>query len=125
MKLKSNTKEAEAIKKAIVDYYHEGHVNSDSSLYEEIFLDEWKFFTHDEHGQLRVIDKNEYYSWHDPNKVDKSLNWKTEIEYIDVTNKIGSVKIMIGNQNVQFTDYFNMMKIDDRWWIVHKISTRD
>ncbi|MHA2365612.1 MAG: nuclear transport factor 2 family protein [Candidatus Hodarchaeales archaeon] len=46
--------------------------------------------------------------------------------YVDVTKgKISSAKIRIGNQNVQYIDYFNLMKIDDKWWIVHKISTKE
>ena len=34
----------ETIKRAIMDYYHEGHVKSDSKYYEEILHDDWKIF---------------------------------------------------------------------------------
>ncbi|MHA2029568.1 MAG: nuclear transport factor 2 family protein [Candidatus Kariarchaeaceae archaeon] len=125
MNIVTNTNDGEAIRKAIMDYYHEGHVKADPALYEKIFLDEWKFFLHNDEGKLRIVDKSEYYSWYNPDEVDENLNWKTEIDYVDVTGKIGAAKIRIGNQNVQFTDYFNLMKIDEGWWIVHKISTKD
>ncbi|MFW9903720.1 MAG: nuclear transport factor 2 family protein [Candidatus Thorarchaeota archaeon] len=31
----------------------------------------------------------------------------------------------IQNQNVQYIDYFNLMKINDTWWIVNKISIKE
>ncbi len=122
----TETEDIEAIKKAIMDYYHEGHVKADPALYEKVLHEEWKFFHHDDQGLMRTVDKDEYYSWYDPKKVDPSLKWKTNFFYVDVTKgKIGSAKIKIGNQNVQYIDYFNLMKIDNRWWIVHKISTKE
>jgi hypothetical protein len=116
----------EAIKKVIMDYYHEGHVKADPALYEKVLHKEWRFFHHDDHGQMKTVDKAEYYSWYDPEKVDTTLKWKTTFYYVDVTKgKIGSAKIKIGNQNVQYIDYFNLMKINDTWWIVNKISTKE
>ncbi|MFX1251852.1 MAG: nuclear transport factor 2 family protein [Promethearchaeota archaeon] len=117
-----NNSEINAIKDAIMKFYHEGHVKANPALYEKILYDGWKFFLHDENGNLRIVDKNEYYSWYDPENVNKDLIWKTQFEYVDVTDKIGSAKIIIGNQNVEYTDYFNLMKLEGKWWIVHKIS---
>ncbi|MFX1513201.1 MAG: nuclear transport factor 2 family protein [Promethearchaeota archaeon] len=115
-------REINTIKKAILDYYHEGHNQSDPELYKPILHDEWKFFLFDNEGKLRIIDKNEYLSWYDPNKVDKSLNWETEFYYVDITGNVGAAKIRLECQRVRFIDYFNLMKIDNKWWIVHKIS---
>jgi len=42
---------------------------------------------------------------------------------IDITGDNASVKLKIGNQTVEFTDYFNMIKIDDKWWVVNKLSS--
>ena len=114
--------EKKSIKKAIMAFYHEGHVKEDPKLYERILHENWKFFLHNEEGKLRVVDKKEYYSWYNPETPDLSLEWKTTFDYIDVTDTIGSAKIVIENQNVCYTDYFNLMKIQDTWWIVHKIS---
>ncbi|MHA1995565.1 MAG: nuclear transport factor 2 family protein [Candidatus Hodarchaeales archaeon] len=114
--------EKKQIKQAIMTYYHEGHVKEDPKLYEQILHEKWKFFLHDEDGKLRVVDKIEYYSWYNPENPDMSLNWKTTFKYVDVTDMIGSAKIVIENQKVRYTDYFNLMKIEDTWWIVHKIS---
>lgn len=115
-------KDKALIKKAILDYYHEGHVKSDPELYKRILHDEWKFFLFDKEGRLRIVDKNEYISWSDPSKADPALGWKTDIFYIDVTGKVGAAKIKLESNKVIYIDYFNLMKIDGKWWIVHKLS---
>lgn len=122
----TDSDDIEAIKIAIMDHYHEGHVKADPSLYEKILHKEWRFFHHDDQGQMKVVNKDEYYSWYDPEKADTTLKWKTTFFYVDVTKgKIGSAKIKIENQNVQYIDYFNLMKINDTWWIVNKISIKE
>ena len=113
--------EKQAIRKAILDYYHEGHVKSDPQLYENVLHPEWKFLLGEE-GELRIIDRNEYLSWYDPDNADPELEWETEFYTIDVTESIATVKLRLECQNVRFIDYFNMMKLDGKWWIVHKMS---
>ena len=122
----SGSEDVQAIKNAIMDYYHEGHARADPSLYEKVLHKKWRFFHHDDQGHMRTVDKKEYYSWYDPEKVKLNLKWETTFYYFDVTKgKIGSAKIKIGNQNVQYIDYFNLMKFEDKLWIVHKISTKE
>ena len=113
--------EKEAIRKAILDYYHEGHVKSDPALYEKVLHPEWRFFLFDQ-GQLRIVDREEYFSWYAPEEADPELEWETEFYNIDVTENIAAVKLRLECQEVRYIDYFNMMKIEGRWWIVHKIS---
>ena len=110
------------IEKAIIDYYHEGHVKSDPELYKKILHDEWKFFLFDEDNQLWIVDKDEYLSWYKPEKVNKDLNWKTKFYYIDITGNIAAVKLKIECEEVSYIDYFNLMKINGKWWIMHKLS---
>ena len=116
--------EQAAIKKAIMDYYHEGHVKSDPKLYEKILHDDWKIFYLNEKGELKQADKKTYMSWYNPDKIDTTLNWKTTFLYVDVSEHLASVKLSIENQKFGYIDYFNLMKIDGKWWIVHKISRR-
>lgn len=118
----SKKNEIKQIKKAIMDFYHEGHVLADPELYEKILHPEWKFFMFDEYDNLKVVDKKEYCSWYDPNNVDSTLEWITEFYYIDVFKNNAQVKLTIKNQNFGYLDYFNLVKIDNNWWIVHKIS---
>jgi hypothetical protein len=114
--------EVQAIKKAIMDYYHEGHAKHDFSYYKEIFHDEWKLFYLDDKGKLQIVDKETYMSWYDPKDFDENVIWETEFFYVDVTKTVASAKIRLECQRVKYIDYFNMMKINDKWWIVHKIS---
>jgi hypothetical protein len=122
MNSQEQDKEINLIKQAIMDYYHEGHVKADPELYEKVLHDEWKFFMFDDKKKLKVVDKKEYCSWYDPDKVDTSIQWKTEFFYVDVYANNAQAKISIENQKVKFIDYFNLMKLDGKWWIVHKIS---
>ena len=75
--LNKNSEESEidAIKNAIMDYYHEGHVKSDPELYKNILHDDWKFFLFDQNQELKIVDKAEYLSWYDPEKVNVNLNY--------------------------------------------------
>ncbi|MEE9376848.1 MAG: nuclear transport factor 2 family protein [Candidatus Lokiarchaeia archaeon] len=114
--------EKKVIEKAVMDYYHEGHVKSDPELYKNILHDEWKFFLFDENNQLWIVDKDEYLSWYNPEKVNKNLNWETKFYNIDVTGNIAAVKLKIECEEVSYIDYFNLMKINSKWWIVHKLS---
>lgn len=118
----SKESETKAIKKAIMDYYHEGHVRSDPELYRNILHDEWKFFLFDQNNQLKIVDKAEYLSWYNSEKANINLNWTTEFYNIDVTGNNAAVKLRIECEEVGYIDYFNMMKINGKWWIVHKLS---
>ena len=113
--------ERKAIQKAILDYFHEGHVQSDGTLYEKVLHPEWKFFRRNQ-GQLQIVDRDEYVSWYKPENLDPELEWETEFYSIDITENVAAVKIRIECQKVGYIDYFSMMKLDDQWWIMSKMS---
>jgi len=115
------TQEQIEIKKAIMDYYHDGHALYDPDLYKKILHPDWKFFLM-ENNSLRIVDREEFCDWYAPENLKPELEWETEIYDIDVTGNLASVKLRIENQIVIYIDYLNMMKIDGNWWIVHKIS---
>ena len=112
----------EAIKTAIIKFYHEGHVKSDPELYKEIIHDDWKFFYFDKDKKLNIVEKEEYLSWYEPQNADPELNWETEFYYVDVTGNVGAAKIRLECENVCYIDYFNLVKINSTWWIVNKLS---
>jgi len=118
----SEESEIKAIKKAIMNYYHEGHVRSDPELYKNILHNDWKFFLFDQNKQLKIVNRAEYLSWYDPENANTNLNWTTEFYNIDVTGHNATVKLRIECEEVGYIDYFNMMKINEKWWIVHKLS---
>jgi aldose sugar dehydrogenase len=48
----------------------------------------------------------------------------TRIVSLDITLGVGGAKTEIITERDTFTDYFNLMKIDQQWFIVDKIATR-
>jgi len=118
----STKQDVEEIKKVIMDHYHEGHAKHDFSYYDGALHDDWKFFMLNDEGKLEIVDKAKYYSWYDPKDYDENIHWETEIYYIDTTGNVGSTKIRLECERVQYIDYFNLLKLDGKWWIVHKVS---
>jgi hypothetical protein len=124
MNTTNNPIEAEAIRDAIMKYYHEGHAKHDARYYAPILHPQWRFMLLNDDGDLVILDRDEYGSWYNPKDRDPDLDWKTEFYNIDVTDHNASVKLRIECQNVCYMDYFHMMKIDGTWWIVNKLSVR-
>ena len=117
----NNDVEQLAIQEAILAYYHDGHAKYDPKLYAQILHPEWKFFMLDQ-GELNIVNREEFYSWYAPEKLDPDLEWETEFYSIDITGDLAAVKLRLENQKVRYIDYLNMMKLDGVWWIVHKLS---
>lgn len=113
--------EESEIRDAILKYYHDGHAKYDPALYRQILHPEWKFFMI-ENGELRIVDRDEFCEWYQPEKLNPELEWETEFFSIDVTGDNACVKLRIENQRVKYIDYLNLMKINGQWWIVHKLS---
>jgi glucose/arabinose dehydrogenase len=74
-------------------------------------------------GRVIIIDRAKYLSLlNHPHARNKDLI--TQIVQLDITGTIGSAKTEIITAKDKFTDYFNLMKTNDGWFIVDKISTR-
>jgi aldose sugar dehydrogenase len=73
-------------------------------------------------GKFVDIPRQDYLSRFKPRERDKNLT--TNIVYVDVTdNKVAGAKVEINTVSLKFTDYFNLMKTTEGWFIVDKIST--
>lgn len=116
--------EKREITKALTDYYLEGHVKADPKLYEQILHPEWRMFLMQE-GKLVIVERSEYISFYDPAKADPEEKWEMEILSMDVAGQFASVKLRLESQKVRYIDYFNMMKLDGKWWIMHKMSQNE
>lgn len=47
---------------------------------------------------------------------------REEIVSIDIAQTIASVRVELDNwTGHRFTDYFNLLKIDGKWWVMNKI----
>jgi aldose sugar dehydrogenase len=77
-----------------------------------------KLFTN---NTFRDIPRAEYLSLFKPHERSKIL--KTHIVAIDITNNMASAKVELSAEYNLFTDYFNLMKTNEGWFIADKIST--
>jgi hypothetical protein len=55
---------------------------------------------------------------------ERSKNLSTNIVSVDITNNMGSAKVEISTEKDLFTDYFNLIKTNEGWFIADKVSTR-
>jgi aldose sugar dehydrogenase len=112
--------ESQLIEKTIQRYF-DGWATGDTSLLGQAMHASChlKLFRDD---KFRDISKTEYLSLFKPHE--KSKNLSTHIVSIDITNNIGGAKVEISTEKDLFTDYFNLIKTNEGWFIMDKISTR-
>lgn len=72
-------------------------------------------------GEFTVMDRATYLRLQKLHPRHKELI--TQIVSLDITNNVASAKVELITPGARFTDYFNLMKVDDLWYIVDKIST--
>jgi aldose sugar dehydrogenase len=71
---------------------------------------------------FRDISRTQYLSGFKPHpKEDGTFG---RIKFIDFTGNIASAKCELETPKAIFTDYFNLIKVQDFWYIVDKVSTR-
>lgn len=73
-------------------------------------------------GKFLEFDKATYLGFFKPRPRPKNL--QTRIVSIDITDIIGSAKTEIITETEVFTDYFNLMKTGEGWFIVDKVAVR-
>lgn len=73
-------------------------------------------------GKFIEFTRAEYLNLFKPRE--RNENLITRIVSVDITNNMGSAKIEINTEKDLFTDYFNLMKTNEGWFIVDKVSTR-
>lgn len=72
-------------------------------------------------NEVLVFDRSKYLSFFSPRERRKNAGGR--VMSIDITNDIAAAKCEIYTETRLYTDYFNMMKINNRWYIVDKIAT--
>lgn len=73
-------------------------------------------------GKFTDMSRSEYLSRFKPRPKPDSLSYR--IVSLDITGNIAAAKTEIILGTVLFTDYFNLIKTDERWFIVDKIAVR-
>ncbi len=114
-----NEKEEEKITQTI-DLYFEGWMTGDTTLIGKAMHRTCQLKNIKDNDVI-IYDRATYLSFFKLRP--RRKNAGGEIISIDVTNTIASAKVFIYTEEYLYTDYFNMMKIEDEWYIVDKIST--
>jgi len=106
-----------------LNLYIDGIGTSDSVKVSKSFHSSWqlKYFEDD---KINIIKKAKYLERFNTAPHAKSDKWSGRIVFIDVTNTVAVAKVEISTAKLLFTDYFNLMKTSEGWFIVDKISTR-
>ena len=106
-----------------LNLYIDGIGTSDSIKVAQSFHDSWqlKYFEDD---NINIIKKAKYLERFNTAPHAKSDKWSGRIVFIDITNAVAIAKVEISTAKLLFTDYFNLMKTSNGWFIVDKISTR-
>lgn len=73
-------------------------------------------------GKFNDMSRTEYLSRFKPRPRPEGLT--TRIVALDITENIASAKTEIDTGKDVFTDYFNLIKTDEGWFIVDKIAVR-
>ncbi len=115
-----NNPAEEALIRSTIENYFEGWMTGDttkigSAMHATCQLKNIK------DGGVIIFDRATYLGFFKPRP--RRENSGGKIIDIDITENIAAAKCEIETPDRLFTDYFNMMKIGERWYIVDKIAT--
>ena len=113
-------KDKEAITTAI-NYYFDGSKTDNPETMKKAFHPD-ATLKYAKDGEYAVIPIQKYFTYFTNTK---TREFEGKIHYIDVVGTAANVKITATYKTHQFTDYMNMIKLNDGWKIVSKISHRD
>ena len=112
-------KDIDLIQQTIENYF-EGWLTGDTTLIGSAMHEscKLKFFPRGEYGSRT---RSEYLSGFKPRP--RLEGGEGRIISIDITRNAASAKVELEIPGRIFTDYFNLLRIDGRWYIMDKIST--
>ena len=73
-------------------------------------------------GKFTEINRTDYLSRFKPSP--RNPQAEGRVKMIDITGNIATAKCELETPKALFTDYFNLIKADEFWYIVDKVSTR-
>lgn len=105
---------------AVIQNYFDGWLTGDTTLVGSAMHSTCNLkFIRD--GKLDRRNRTQYLSGFRPRT--RLENAEGRIISIDITRTAAEAKIELDTENRLFTDYFNLLKEGDRWWITDKVST--
>jgi len=105
---------------SVINNYFEGWMTGDTTKLGQAMHQTCQLKNIKDDGVI-IFDRATYLGFFKPRE--RRENAGGRIISIDVTDDIGSAKCEIFTETRLFTDYFNLMKVADRWYIVDKIAT--
>ena len=119
--VQAQTDDKKQIETLITDLYFEGWMTGDTTkigkaMHATCHL---KFFRD---STFSDISRADYLSRFKPRA--KEVGTEGRIVSLDITGNIASAKCELETPKALFTDYFNLIKTNDGWFIVDKVSTR-
>ena len=73
-------------------------------------------------GKFTEINRTDYLSRFKPSSRNPQADGR--VKMVDITGNIATAKCELETPKALFTDYFNLIKADEFWYIVDKVSTR-
>ncbi len=105
---------------AVIQNYFDGWLTGDTTLVGSAMHSSCHLkFVRD--GQVEMRNREAYLSGFKPRP--RLENAEGRILSIDITRTAAEAKIELETENRLFTDYFNLLKEGDRWYITDKVST--
>ena len=119
--LQAQSDDKTQIETLIKDFYFEGWMTGDTAkigkaMHPTCHL---KFFRD---GEFTDVTRADYLSRFKPRA--KEAGTEGRIVSLDVTGNIASAKCELETPKALFTDYFNLIRTNEGWFIVDKVSTR-
>lgn len=102
-----------------IEMYFEGWMTGDTTLLGQAMHATCQLKNIKDDGVI-IFDRATYLGFFKPRPRRENAGGK--IVAIDVTDDIGSAKCQIHTAERLYTDYFNLMKLKDQWYIVDKIA---
>jgi Putative lumazine-binding len=117
----AQTSDLAKIESVITNLYFEGWMTGDTTkigqaMHASCHL---KFYRD---GQFTDISRADYLSRFKPKAKEEGTFGR--IMSVDITGNIASAKCELETPKALFTDYFNLLRVGETWYIVDKISTR-
>ncbi|MEM9545970.1 MAG: nuclear transport factor 2 family protein [Bacteroidota bacterium] len=103
-----------------IQMYFDGWLTGDTTLIGTAMHSTCKLKTL-KNEKVAIYDRSTYLSFFEPRP--KLENAEGRILTIDITGPAASAKVELETAERLFTDYFNLLKEKDRWYIMDKIST--
>ena len=115
---------ADSAVRAVVERYLHGLKFNDTVSLHEAFWPEARLFAIRPNGQINELTQPKWYAMFEKS-AGKEEKGDLRIASVDITGKAAAVKVVEDYPDSRYTDYLNLLQINDRWWIVNKIYTME